>query len=777
MPTLRILVLIPALCLAASAAEPIDGRSANRWQPQAHWSPKHEAKAYALRNRAGWLELTLEGTDSQMTWTLAPSPQELKDEPRYLVFTYRAVDLRCQGSSYLLHFRAGAGDWENLFVGADLIVDSQEHVLAADLLSYALPAPITQLALRIGPPVEARGQLWCKIQLTNEPPSGVKLRRARPVEPQCVRIEAEDVDWKPSPHWTPRPPQEHQIQKTEQGARFLITGPQCSMRWSARAPAGIDLGKMPFVSMRYRGRGEFGPWGYAFYMGVKDQQGKKTSTYAMEPGDVDGDGRWHVHHGKLSTAGVGESMAVGIDALSPQAEIEVDYVQYSSVPPATPIDEILAYEERSTPWPAGQQGLTTLPLPASVRPPNHFMIPRMNLGKWFDRPHVTVDGIPFQVPTNPAGMLASGTVGQDDLVAELPATTREVLILLAAAFPRAEPFGTDWRRPAPLRTLDEPERLTVELIYADGSSDHMLPVHAAKRAYGVDHDIAAYAVHPSPGKTPTRFVLHDNMRNAAFGIVALTANSGAPRITVQQQQAVWYPPIRKAPPAEATITFCTDAGLTWDRLESAMLGGKVQVHGQPVFTLQLAGSEIPSSDWKVEQVDRQGKSLQTRLGYARDDVDLHALFTCTPEGEAGIKLSLLVENTGNKPVTGTLFFPQLHRLCLGSAEDTWYFCGRRGGVINRVPCAWRDEIGEAHPLQVDGFFNPKLGAGVCFMPRDLAEVFRWYRFSKDETGGGYALEHLPQTVAPGASWSSVPIVVTVVPGDWKDQFAEYRKWV
>ena len=98
-------------------------------------------------------------------------------------------------------------------------------------------------------------------------------------------------------------------------------------------------------------------------------------------------------------------------------------------------------------------------------------------------------------------------------------------------------------------------------------------------------------------------------------------------------------------------------------------------------------------------------------------------------------------------------------------------------MVNRVPCDWRDPIGEGHPLQVDGFFNPAVGAGVCFMPRDLKGVFRWYRLGKDETGGSYSLEFLPQTVKPGDTWECVPTVVAVVPGDWKDQFRAYLEWV
>ena len=77
----------------------------------------------------------------------------------------------------------------------------------------------------------------------------------------------------------------------------------------------------------------------------------------------------------------------------------------------------------------------------------------------------------------------------------------------------------------------------------------------------------------------------------------------------------------------------------------------------------------------------------------------------------------------------------------------------------------------------DGFFSPTAGVGVSFQPRDLEGVFRWYRLGKDDSGCSYSLEYLPQTVHPGGGWTSVPVQVAVVPGDWRSQFREYRAWL
>ncbi|HUT90156.1 MAG TPA: DUF6259 domain-containing protein [Thermoguttaceae bacterium] len=776
---LRLTLAFPLLVAAcpASAAEPIDGRSVARWAAQPDWSPGQAATDCGARDRDGWLEFSVAGRDRVMTWTRELAPEELGHEPRYLVFRYRASELSSVPGSYLLVAWDGSPHTRH-FLGRDrLVADGREHVLVVDVLSYAPPSPIERLAIRIGPAPSDRGRLLVKMEFTDEVPEGVEPIRQAPREPEKVRIEVEDFPWQPSPHWTPRPPDDHGIEPTEGAVRFQMTGQQKSMRWSAKPPDGLDLARMPYVSVRYRARGKFGPYGYAFYLGVLDAEGKRTSTYAMEPGDVDGDGRWHVFHKKLDERGVGSSMAVGIDSLSPAAEIEIDYVEYSSLPPRTPIEEILAFEPREAAWPNGKDGLVTVTLPDRAAPPNHFMIPRMGIGSWFPAAHVTVEGIPFEVATDPSAIFASGTVSEDKLAVDLPPDAREVLLLLAAAFPSSEPFGADWRRPTPLRMLAEPERMTIELVYADGTSDHVLPIHAAKGEYGVGHDVALYAVPPSPGKSPNRLILHDNMPSASFGLLGVTANTGEPRVPKPELHEIWYPEVEKPPLSDATIAFGAADGLTWDTIRSPMLQGAVELAGRPVFSLTIDDRELPSSQWNVEEVEKRGDVLRAVATYSDEDVSLRAQFEARKTDRNAAVLSLGLLNTGKTPVTAALFFPCVSGLRIGSVDDTWYFCARRGGVINRVPCFWRDEIGESHPLQVDGFFNPVIGAGICFMPRDLEGVFRWHRVEKDETGGAYSLEFLPQMVPPGETWESVPVQVAVVPGDWKDQFHVYRSWV
>jgi len=79
---------------ACFSATPIEGRTVARWEPQPHWSPGREALEHDLKETDGWLDFSLEGDDSIMTWTCGLTPDELQNEPRYLVLRYRAFNLQ-----------------------------------------------------------------------------------------------------------------------------------------------------------------------------------------------------------------------------------------------------------------------------------------------------------------------------------------------------------------------------------------------------------------------------------------------------------------------------------------------------------------------------------------------------------------------------------------------------------------------------------------------------------------------------------------------------------
>ncbi len=780
------IVLGTAWADAGWAAELIDGRAVPRLLPQRGWTPTRLADRYAATSDNGWICLTAGGQGKQMTWVLTPKAAEMAGEPRYLQFRYKAFHIDTRSGDMVLSVQTSSPTWFHLVGVKDLVADGEEHVVAVDLASYQFVSPVERFLLRVGPAATDEARLLVKIEQTNTQPEAARVIAYRWPKAETVRLDFEQQKWAPSPNWTPRPPAHHAQETTATGVRYAIEGERSSMRWSSKLAEPIDFSKLPYVVLRYRARGEFGPWGYVFYLGVKDKDGKPKSVYAMQPGDVVADGRWHVFSARLDSKETASgSVAVGIDAISPRAEMELDYIQFSSQPPRAPVAECLDSEPREGPWPAGRDGLTTLDLPRSDQV-NPYLLARMGIGSWFDQAEITVEGIPFRVPTDPLTIPSTGTVDEDDLEVPLTGSCNEVLLLVAAAFPHGELFGSSAQRMTPLKRLDEPERASLELVYADGDRDELLPLNAVSGRHGFAHDMAVYAVRPSAGKRPVKLVLHDRLANGSLGIVGLTLNAGRPRIAEPILPQLWYPAVRKAEAAPARVVVAEQGPLTWRSIESAMLGGSLTLKGQPVFRLSIGDRQLDSSQFTIAKTTVKGETKTITADFRDGDTALAASLVLRQLDQQTTAIALELKNSGGKPLTGTLRFPTCASIRLGKHDDTWYLAGRLGGVISNVESQMRDEIGERHPLALDGFFNPRLGAGLCFMPRvepvdeeslRLAGLFRYYNVGKDASGANYAVEYLPETVAAGRAWQCVPVTLAVTPGDWRDQVQGYAAWL
>ena len=150
------------------------------------------------------------------------------------------------------------------------------------------------------------------------------------------------------------------------------------------------------------------------------------------------------------------TIGMGIDSLSPTAEIEVDYIQFTSNPPLIPVADFVQFEPRTAVWPDGQDGLHTVALPTAGRS-NPYLPIRMGLGEWFPTTEITMGGIPFRLPAGFEKLPATGTVDEDSLVVPLPSEAKEILVLLLASFPNSEEM-LHTKSDRPLRILDEPER-------------------------------------------------------------------------------------------------------------------------------------------------------------------------------------------------------------------------------------------------------------------------------------------------------------------------------
>ena len=168
----------------------------------------------------------------------------------------------------------------------------------------------------------------------------------------------------------------------------------------------------------------------------------------------------------------------------------------------------------------------------------------------FSHPLVLVNEIAFRIPkvddVPETGRLIEK---QKPLQVDLPDPAREIFLLVWSKIPLIDTDSGPSKTPIP--PIDQSERFTAEIVYGDGTSDHVIPFNLTSRSYGLDNGLSLYVIHPGPGKVSQRLVFHDKVYKCSFALVALTCNPGQP-ISPEPgpgEISPWYPVVDKKLPA------------------------------------------------------------------------------------------------------------------------------------------------------------------------------------------------------------------------------------
>jgi hypothetical protein len=114
---------------------------------------------------------------------------------------------------------------------------------------------------------------------------------------------------------------------------------------------------------------------------------------------------------------------------------------------------------------------------------------------------------------------------------------------------------------------------------------------------------------------------------------------------------------------------------------------------------------------------------------------------------------------------------------MGTAADTWYLCGKRGGIIHVANAAFREAMGERHPLQMDGFFNPQTGVALACLTHDTLAQHHFINLAKTDRGGDWSVEYVDRDLAPGATFTATETALVLRGGGWRAVFAAYTDWL
>jgi hypothetical protein len=748
------------------------------------------AKTCSLRSEGGALVFTVEGRDKQMVWRLALRDDEMAGDDRYLLVRYKAEGLNTAGGNYFLHGVEGTPGGRLYAWDDEVVCDGAWHVLAVDLLQVNPQEPTSALAFKVivgdtGPAKLTVDRIW----FAGDLPAGAKVARAMVPPAASVVFDWSKVELKPQPAWTLNPATDFSATVEGTAATFVVRGAGKAMRWPLAMPTPVDLAATPYVSLRYKASGRLGLATYAIWLGDDVTGAAGHSAHPLLAGDLKADGAWHNFTVRLGQGFRATQLAAGLDCGGDEATMTLDTITFGSAPPMWPLAQMLPYDTRAEAWPAGRDGLTVLPLKVTGGRPSAFLQRRLEVVDWFSSPRITVDRLPFDVAEDPAKLPQTGTAELGALATDLPPAVREVCLLTAGVAPPNEPWGIDPQHPRPQEFLSEPEKVVCEVRYAKGPPDFVLPLSTETGKWGLKRGLGVHVVHPDPKRQATQLLLHDRMQTASFAIVGVTVNTGTPRVAEPTWEPLSYPP----PPAGRLAgagrgggagvvsggleaDFTTGTGLSWARLSASGMANALSVAPGALFEVEMGGKTLPGSAWSLVGAEPL-KPMGKRYVLRSNDAGLTATVDCLPGGTGEILLRMDLHNDSPAAVTATLRFPVLREVRFGSAADTWYLCGKRGGVINSAPMSTRDALGDPHPLQVDGFFNPRSGLALACLTHDTVAQHHFIRFAKSANGGEWAPEYVERDLAPGATFTATEAALVLREGDWRAIFAAYRDWL
>lgn len=797
--------LLLAALVPVAAQRPLDGSTAPRWAPCLGWVTNPPA-TYSVGQEDGNLVFTVQGKGTELPWLIALADGETTGDARYLLLRYRAEGLLTTPGNYFLHGQEGTYGGRTYAAAEEVLSDGQWHVLAVDLAAVEPAEPTHGLAVKVRAGQDGRARLLISgIWFADELPAGATVARAARPEARAVTFRWESVaPLKPAPGWITNPARDFSAAVTADGvAQFTVGGAGKAMRWPLTLPQRVDLAQLPYIALRYRAWGQLGPTAYALWLGDDATGAGGHSHVPLFAWELKADGEWHALTKRLSQTFTATQLAVGLDCDGEDAHMELDSITFSSRPPTFPLDKLLPHEVRPEPWPAGKEGMTTLAAPMTGGRGPGFLMQRLDAQGWFAGTSITVASLPFSVPPGVALLRQTGTAELGDLRMALPAGVREVFLLTAAAVPPTEPFGLDPAYPRPVEVLDQPEKVVFEIRYEAGPPDFVLPLRRApgpwgpgltcRGVWGMKRGLGMHVVHPDPARRATELILHDRMQTASFAVLAATLSTNPPRVAEPAWSGPWYPEppggaLAKLGPAseyapevlrvisgKLSASFVGQPVPGWEALTAGDSRDALACAPGPVFEVSVGGKIIPPEAWTLSSEGVPDGRIVPVLKNSETGLTVHA--DCVAGAVNELRMNLRLVNESKTPVTATLRFPVLRGIRLGDVAETWYLCGKRGGIINRLPLRVREPLGERHPLQVDGFFNPRSGLALACLTHDTQARHHFANLAMSAEGGEWAPEYPDRDLLPGGELRATEAALVLCQGDWRAIFEAYKAWL
>jgi hypothetical protein len=786
--------ILPAAFALAETRFPIEFDRDPLWEPRPTFLP-NPADRPSIDLRDGVVALAVREAGKGMKFELRFRPFDI-DRSHFLVLRYKASAL---GPGYAIWVNDDHPGGLQLAETSLWQADDDWHVLAVDLYAAGARGAISSILTEVqcvGAPASISFDYVCVAD--EAPPGAAVMPAGRPASADAMRvIRGRDLQVVNHPTWLAAPADKFSADVEDGALHLSARGAGRGMKFSAPISPPLDLASFRYAALRYRARG-LEPWGdYFVYLGSAPGGMPPQFTTVVPLCQLRDDGDWHVVILPLAQDFTAADMALQVSSRADQGDVWLDTITFSARRPKLAPQDVLALVPG---WSASRLkpgSFRAIDLSRAANASAEPLMRQLGYSRWLDAGKFTVRGIPFDLPAGEKSVLATTDNIDDIVTAPVDAAGSELYVLMTAALPDTANAGVLGR--APLLSFSNPERFVFQVRYADGLTDDHVPVCLSSGANQVFGGPEVYCL-PALRKVAVKsLALRSRMESAVFAVSALTVNTGAPLVKVPEVPGLPPYAAEKPAPAKAktpditripggyrfesyplALDLATDNGISLRGLTDASASG-LEVTPGPLFELAVDKTVVSSDRLTTVAVAFTQDIYRPRRIIAFDGsaagLPLRGDFHCQAMPGGEIRLLLNLTYTGDKPATVAVHFPILRGLRLGAARDTWYLYACKGGVISNRPISQARWYGGEYPLQVADVFNPAAGRGLALMTYDTDDLYKQWRFAKDDRGIDWGLDYWPREFQPG---EAVPVAQTALrahSGDWRAALRLYRKWV
>ncbi len=802
-----IAIALSTLFTAAAPAQtlwPITCDTADGWQAQPDAVAQPSTRA-TVTSQQGAVTFTVPDPNAAMRWSLSVLDLDPR-LPGYLLVRCRATDLPL--GAQLRVSAAGTEAEVDLIGPEDLPNDREWHVIAVDLGATAMRDDIKRLL------VELRTRDAAPASVTID---DVRLSSIAPhdavVLPQGATIAREyslTFDRRASvsaqPTWVENPAGDnaHSYTYTDEGVLFSVEQPERSMAWMLALDEPVETRGMEYVAVRYKASTSARAGAeYFVWAGDGEGEGPGHSGVVLPGAAMIADADWHTRVAKWVHGFPVRQLAVQLQATEEEAEVEIAAMIFSTRHPSASVLHSLDGQRGWDTAVSKKSDFTAAPLDDLVNASHTDIMPWVRKTGWFPAPEVTVRGIPFLIPQGELDMVRVPVGTTEPLTIPVGAWADELHLLLAVRLPPLDYTGFDGA--VPLRSISDPERLRVGVLYGDGILDWHFPLRTADAVYEVATDLDCYTIKRLRDSQVVKVIVRSAMPSALVALAGLTATRGGAVVLVPTPPgplpdvSPLRPVTERAPMVNVEGSFATFTNgymsMTFDlsvgvalaeiqhrALEQRGARGRLsRTSWSPLFSVTVGPRTVGSDRMKVEKlgtiITDDLAQYMLKIDGTPADIPLQGMLTISMGRGPEVELVLALHNAGNEVIRPGITFPNISELVIDTVDRTWYMDGSRGGTISNLPITARQPHSVANPLQIVDFFSPGREGGIYVMTHDRTGIPRRTNLRKHDDGVDYSVEYLPREYGPGEETAIAPVRIGAHTGDWRVALGAYKRWL